>query len=87
MVFIEPRPKFWRYKAEAEGRADTKWTGICPACAPVVAAEHAAFLKRTARRYNPVAEPKGKMDITPAAEGDEPKGQLDLGEERDEYWK
>ena len=90
MVFIAQRPKFWRYKAEEEGRTDTTWTGICPACSPVVEAERLAFEKRTARRYNPTARPKGEIDTAAAGEGKEPDvGQLDLAGERDrdEYWK
>jgi hypothetical protein len=90
VVFIAQRPKFWRYKAEEEGRADTTWTGVCPACSPAVEAERLAFEKRTARRYKPTAPPKGEIDTAAADEGKEPDvGQLDLAGERDrdEYWK
>ncbi len=90
MVFIGERPKFWRYKAEEEGRTDATWSGICPACRPAVEAERLAFEKRTAPRHNVRAEPKGKMDTAAADEGKEPDvGQLDLAGERDrdEYWK
>lgn len=89
MIFIAERPKFWRYKAEEEGRTETTWTGVCPACSPAVEAERLAFEKRTARRYNPVAEPKGQMELGAQVE-DKPEPdvkQLDLGRDRDEYWK
>ncbi len=89
MLFHAERPKFWRYKAEADEVESPKWTGICPACAPAVKAEQDAFAKRTARRYNPRAEPKGKMALgsQDEAEPEPDVKQLDLGRDRDEYWK